>query len=131
MNTLVYKNENIEFKYDPDRKELYQKWDGFIKSSTFRDAIDELVNLADKYEIYYIVSDTTTTALAPKDNDYASRVMSPLFGKGVKFMAFLMSEQSLTNMAVSRFTKANKSEINIGHFANLDEAQKWVEENRF
>lgn len=132
MDEVIYEAENVQFKYNKERQELYQKWDQFIRPEVFRTAIDELVNLIDKHVVYYIISDTKSmVALSPKEGDYASQVMPAIFNKGVKFMAFILPDKTLGKMAVNRFTNINSSKMNIGHFADINEARKWVDENRF
>ena len=122
----------MTFFYDEWKKEFYQKWDGFVPSKVFREAVDQIVPLTLKYPSDYIISDATTmTTLAPKENEYAAQYMEALFANGVKFMAFLLSEKTLSHMAFNRFTKINKSAMNVEYFSKIEEARAWVNANRF
>lgn len=44
----------------------------------------------------------------------------------MKFMAFVMPQKAITALGVKKFIKINDSDVQIGHFTNLKEAEEWL-----
>ena len=114
------------FYIDPEKAIIYQIWKGYATVENFTAAIDLTVACFRKYDLQYIVSDTTDQAvLAKEGSDYAASVMPELISLGLKKVAFVLPKSSFTKHSVNNFTKASDKEL-IGHFATRPEAEAWI-----
>ncbi len=123
----VFQTPTVSLDYNQQKYRLIQTWNGFSTSDVFRIAIDKSVEFTKTNKVTSILSDTLLQAVVkPEDTQYAAAVMPKLFMNGVKFMAFVMPKDVITQMSINRFDKATNTD-NIQFFPSVDEATKWLD----
>lgn len=124
---IVYQNPNVTVEYNESKQQLVQKWKGFSSSDVFREAINKTVNFTASHNVKSILSDTIEQGVVkPEDTKYATSVMPKLFGNGVKAMAFVMSQNALTQLSLKSFENQNKVD-NVNFFGSVRDAEKWLD----
>ncbi|MCG8683887.1 MAG: hypothetical protein MI892_03360, partial [Desulfobacterales bacterium] len=87
--TTIYDDPSVKLEFDPVKKQLVQRWQGFAVSEKFREAIDKTVSFVSTNAVNSIISDTLQQKVVkPDDSQYAQSAMPKLFKNGVKKMAF-------------------------------------------
>ncbi len=123
----IIESQEVKLYYDSDRKQLKASYLGFVRSSNFRHAIDSIVESSVKYDVHSLLVDSLNQGpVSKEDNEYASSTMPSLAENGLKYMAFVMPQQIITAMGVKRFSKINNSDVQLGHFTRIDEAEDWI-----
>jgi hypothetical protein len=123
----VYESSSVNVVFDEKTGRLFQNWDGFSTSETFREAIDATVRFAKTNKVKTILSDTLNQKVVkPSDSDYASSVIPALFGCGVKAMAFVMPLDVLNKLSLGGFSKKEKND-KVDFFPSLSAANSWLD----
>jgi hypothetical protein len=125
---IIFQSTHVTIQHDEKRKWLIQTWNDFVPSGEFRNAIDYTVSFIENNKVSVIISDTLKQhAIKPEDSEYASSVIPLLFEKGVKAMAFIISEDIFTKMSLKKFADLEKEHHhNIEYFFDMEEATHWL-----
>jgi hypothetical protein len=127
METIIVNKPYARVVYNPEKKRLYQTWEGFASVDQFKAAIDASVDCFRKHEVDTILSDTTGQAvLAKEGSDYAASVMPELAANGMKKIAFILPKSAFTQLSLQNFTKNSDNNL-VGHFENRQEAEAWLD----
>ena len=123
----IINSADVNLTYDEKSEQLIATYNGFVRSSEFRNAIDKIMEITKLEKVSsLLVNSLNQGPVGPKDNEYASASLSFLAENGMKYMAFVMPQQAITAMGVKRFSKLNNSEVQLGHFTDLNEAEGWI-----
>lgn len=124
---IVYESQFVKIEYFEYTKQVIQRWESFISSELFRDAIDRTVEFVRTHPVLSLVSDTQKQdVVRPEDAEYAASVMPTLYKYGLKVMAFVIPENVFTRLSLNKFANYNK-DPNIEYFMTLSEANLWIE----
>lgn len=127
----IIDSTDVKLTYDEGSEQLTATYNGFVRSSEFRNAIDKIVETTEQEKVSsLLVNSLHQGPVGPKDNEYASVSLPRLAENGMKFMAFVMPQQAITGMGVKRFSKLNNSDVQLGHFTDLKEAEEWISKER-
>ena len=125
---LIYVDDNVMIEYNETRKQLMQKWEGFILSDRFRKAIDVTVDFIKDNNVASMISDTNNQKVVkPEDVDYATSALPAMFQNGLKAMAFILPHDVFTKYSLKTFEEKRKHE-KIAYFSNINDANEWIDE---
>lgn len=123
----IYTNSAATLIFDPQKKQLLQKWKGFSDSESFKEIIDKSVEFVSKGGVQFIISDTLDQGVVkPADTQYAVGKAGKLFQSGVKKMAFVIPKSALTQLSLNSFKSGTGKPANIEYFATISDAEKWL-----
>ena len=125
--TQLIKNEHVDLIHNEAEQQLIATYTGFVRSEMFKEAIDKISSVCANNRIKSLVVNSLNQGpLSPSDNEYAGRSLPFLSENGLRYMAFVMPQHVITAMGVKRFSKLNKTEIQLGHFTDPNEALEWI-----
>ncbi len=125
----IINKDNIKFVYNKEKARVYEVWNGTVDTKDWREAHVQLVEFSKKEKITTIISNTQELGILKKaDADWASEVTTPLLIKnGLKALAFVVSANIFSNMAVKEFANITTAELQIKYFKTTEDAEKWLE----
>jgi len=127
----LFDEKYVHIEYDDANEILIQTWLGFISSENFRKAIDKTVEFSKTKPVKAIISDTSQLAIVRReDTEYAASIMPALIEKGLRKMAFVLSDNTFAQMSVKNFESQTKGKLQnnqlVKHFVDLQEAKDWI-----
>ena len=109
---IVYESQFVKIEYFEYTKQVIQRWESFISSELFRDAIDRTVEFVRTHPVLSLVSDTQKQdVVRPEDAEYAASVMPTLYKHGLKVMAFVIPENVLPGYRSTNLLTIVKTQI--------------------
>lgn len=131
---LLYYAKNINCYIEPDIPCIVHKWDGYVKSSDFRQHMLNLLDIAAQQRPLYpklpILADTRTFGIISRaDLDWIVQEINPSYvAIEINHVAFVMSQDIFGNNALQRYVvqSTKHGDFITQLFADIAEARTWL-----
>lgn len=131
LEMIINELSGCTMEYNKELKCVIQNWSGFSGSNNFRAAILATLNFfKENKDVSYIISDTRKhKVVIREDTNWVAEQINPqLIKHGLKKIAFIMPQIMTAKISVEKFSESSSKELQIGHFAEMDQAVNWIKE---
>lgn len=126
----IFKISKTVFKYDEEKKCLYQYW-GYLTPEIYKKAHEQLLKLSNFYKIEKVLSITPNNNLIrAKDIKWSTDIILPkLIKNGLRYLILILSNDQTNEIIVKKIIRQVKSTENIivKEFEFLSEAEEWLD----
>jgi len=127
---IVYHQPYCQIDYLPELRCAIQHWQGFAKSTEFREAILKTIELFETHgNLAYIISNTQRSEVVKKeDAEWVATYANPrLVEHGLQKIAFIVPTSVLTKWSVEHFRTKSEEKPEIRWFDDVEHAKKWIQ----
>ncbi len=126
----LFKTEHAEIVYNSRKKQIVQKWKGFVPSDTFKKALEITSEFIENNDVISLISDTSEQrAVSPADVITATQYLESYYKNGLLTMAFVLPEDVFTQMSLKKFEQTQtqpQTKSNLSFFRSSEAAKKWM-----
>ncbi|WP_207429428.1 ATP-binding protein [Pedobacter sp. SYSU D00535] len=125
-----FKNDSISVSYNALQNWLEVRWLGYQTRETVETSGLIILDFVKKTQSKYVLNDNSLVKGNWSDSsDHGGNIWFPMMAAaGVKYFAWVLSEDKFSNMAAYKSSEMNKSDVLVRFFKEEAEAASWLEE---